>query len=89
MKLKVQTRKVIEVGDLDSLVSKTYDRRYSFQQQDGCKDGGVISLTVPSKDAYDFENDTCEEECNGPDEGVSFKAWLERDPKQPLKGQKI
>lgn len=82
-KLKIQTKKVIEVSDWDDLVQETYGRPYSFQQQDGCKSRGNYSLTVPDG-AYDFENDTVPEEVNHSEMGVSFKAWLERDPKQKL-----
>lgn len=33
---------------------------------------------------YDYENDTVPEVINHEEMGVSFKAWLERDPKQKL-----
>ncbi len=85
-KLKIQTKKVIEVSDWDDLVQETYGRPYSFQQQDGCKSRGNHSLTVPD-DTYDFENDTVPEEVNHSEMGVSFKAWLERDPEKLLEGQ--
>jgi len=81
--LKVKNVQMIDVGDWDSLVEKTYGRIYNFQQQDGCKERGTFSLTVPSP-ADDYENDTIPEEVNGSKMGVSFKAWLERDPKQKL-----
>lgn len=51
------------------------------------KVGGNFYLTVPSE-AEDFENDTIPEIVNGPEEGVSFKAWLARDPKQKLESEK-
>ncbi len=86
MKLKIKTEKVIELSDWDSLVQETYGRPYSFQQQDGCQDRGNFYLTVPD-DAEDFENDTIPEIVNGPIEGVSFKAWLSRDPKQELESE--
>lgn len=35
--IKTKSVKIIEVNDFDNLVSKTYGRTYSFQQQDGCK----------------------------------------------------
>lgn len=44
---------------------------------------GTYHLTVPSG-AYDFNNDTVPEIVNHVEMGVSFKAWLARDPKQPL-----
>lgn len=81
--IKVKNVQMIDLYDWDNLVEKTYGRPYSFQQQDGCKDRGTFDLKVPSK-AYDFENDTIPEEVNGEEMGVSFAAWLARDPKQKL-----
>lgn len=79
--IKVQTKQVIDVSDFDDLVTQTYGKPYSFQQQDGCKDRGTVTITVPCQ-AEDFENDTVPEEINGEDMGVSFSAWLARDPKE-------
>ena len=81
--LKVKNVQMIDVSDWDDLVQQTYGRIYNFQQQDGCKERGTFSFTVPSH-AYDYENDTIPEEVNGNEMGVSFKAWLARDPKQKL-----
>ena len=53
--LKVKNVQMIDVSDWDNLVEKTYGRIYNFQQQDGCKERGTFSLTVPSH-AYDYEN---------------------------------
>lgn len=75
---------VIDVGDLDELVMETYGRIYTFQQQDGCKDRQRVYITVPEKHPYDFKNDTIPEKVNGAEMGVSFAAWLARDPKQLL-----
>lgn len=82
-KLKTRTEQVIDVSDWDALVVKTYGRPYSFQQQDGCKERQRVYLTVPAA-ADDFENDTVPEEVNHEEMGVSFAAWLARDPKQRL-----
>lgn len=82
--LKVQTKKVIEVQDWDKLVEETYKRPYSFQQQDDCKPRGVFHLKIPISKPTDFENDSVPEVVNGNEMGVSFKAWLERDPKKPI-----
>lgn len=84
--MKISKKNVITVQDWDALVMETYGRPYSFQQQDGCKDRGVEYITVPDV-AEDYENDSVPEVVNGPKMGVSFKAWLERDPKQKLDGQ--
>lgn len=80
-------QKVIWCADWDDLVVNTYNRPYSFQQQDGCKERQRVSLTIPDE-AYDYENDTVPEVVNGEEMGVSFKAWLERDPKQLLSSGK-
>lgn len=82
-KLQINTIQTIGVSDWDNFVSKTYGRPYSFQQQDDCRSRGNFRLTVP-EEAYDYENDTVPEKVNGEEMGVSFKAWLERDPKQKL-----
>lgn len=75
---------VISVSDFDELVIKTYQRPYSFQQQDGCKDRGTCYITVPEYLEEEYTNDTVPEEVNHEDMGVSFKAWLARDPDQLL-----
>lgn len=79
--IKYEIRKVIDVGDWNNLVEETYGKPYNLQQQDGCMERQMIHFKIPS-DYYtwDFENDTIPEEINGPEMGVSFKAWLERDP---------
>jgi hypothetical protein len=82
--LKYKTKKVIEVHDWDNLVTETYGRPYSFQQQDGCKSRGVHHLIVPVEIDEDFYPDSIPEVINGSEMGVSFKAWLARDPKQPV-----
>lgn len=83
--LKISTKKFIDVNDWDELVTKTYGRPYCFQQQDGCKDRGIFTLDVPSKDTYDEEmSETIEEVVNSEAMGVKFQQWLARDPKQPI-----
>lgn len=75
--------KMIEVRDWDDLVSKTYGRPYSFQQQEGCKNRGLFYLTVPSDYEEDEEmNDEIPEVLDSEEIGVKFNKWLERDPKQ-------
>lgn len=83
--IKYKNTKIINLFDFDKLVQETYNRPYSFQQQDGCKDRGIYQFEVPNKWVFeDFENDSLPEVVNGDEMGVSFKAWLERDPKQKL-----
>lgn len=79
--IKFQNKQVINVQDWDNLVTETYGKPYSFQQQDGCKERGTFHITVPAN-TEDFENETVPEEINGDDMGVSFAAWLARDPKE-------
>ena len=81
--IRTRTEKLIDVQDWDNLVTETSGRVYSFQQQDGCKDRQLVSITVPDE-CEDFENDMVPEIVNGDEMGVSFKAWLARDPKTPL-----
>ena len=84
MKVTTRTEQVIDVGDWDNLVETTYGRPYNFQQQDGCKERQRVTLTIPNEYAEDYDNYEVPEEVNHEEMGVSFKAWLERDPKQPL-----
>lgn len=81
MKISTRTEQVIGIGDWDQLVIDTYGKPYSFQQQDGCKERQRVKITIPDE-AYDYENDTIPEVINGDEMGVSFKAWLARDPKE-------
>ena len=79
----MKTKNVIEVSEWDALVVKTYGRPYNLQQQDGCSGRGTQEIKVPA-DASDFENTSLPEEVNHAEMGVSFAAWLARDPKQKL-----
>ena len=86
--MKTKDKKVVDVSDWDDLVTKTYGRPYNFQQQDDCKPRGTFDLSIPSEYTDDFENDSVPEKINGSEMGVSFKAWLERDPKQAVGDRK-
>ena len=81
--MKIGTENVIEVSDWDKIVCTTYGRPYNFQQQDGCQDRGRFYIAIPAE-AEDFEKDIVPENVNDEDMGVSFAAWLARDPQQPL-----
>ena len=82
--MKTTTVIMVEVQEWNKLVKDTYGRPYHFQQQDGCKPRGTFTLSVP-EEADDYENDTVPEEVNYEHiRGVSFKAWLERDPTQAI-----
>ncbi len=81
--MEIKTVKIIDVYEWDKLVSETYGRPYSFQQQDGCKSRGTFKFTAP-EEIEDYENDTVPEIVNHDDMGVSFTAWLKRDPETLL-----
>lgn len=78
--LKYKLVKFVDVDDWDNLVQETYRKPYNFQQQDGCKDRQVVDITVPT---FDIDYGT-EDTNDGEKQGVSFKAWLERDPEEPI-----
>jgi hypothetical protein len=82
--IRVETIQTISLQDFDELVSDTYGRPYSFQQQDGCKERQHVDISVPTPYSEDYDNDTIFEETNAHVTGVSFKAWLARDPEQRL-----
>ena len=88
--MKIKNVKMIEVSDWDDLVTETYKRPYSFQQQDGCQGRGTVNITIPDELYGEEEemNDTVPETINGEEMGVKFKSWLERDPKQPVGDRK-
>jgi hypothetical protein len=90
LKININTIKTISCQEFDRVVQEVYKRPYAFQQQDGCKSRGhePISVSKDTEDFFDFQNDTIPEVVNGGERGVSFKAWLARDPKQPLRDQK-
>lgn len=75
------TIQVITVSDWDDLIMSTYGKKYSFQQQDDCKSRGMFYFTVPYDDNYDYPRQTVPEVINGEMMGVSFDAWIARDPK--------
>ena len=82
--IKISKKSVIDVSDFNRLVIETYGKPYNFQQQDGCKERQRVFITVPEPDPEDYENNTVPETVNHSQMGVSFKAWLERDPEQKL-----
>lgn len=85
----IRTVKMIDCSDWDALVEETYGRPYCFQQQDGCKARGTADLTVTSNSehGYDFVEETVPEIVNGEEMGVSFAAWIARDPNQKLESR--
>ena len=93
-KLKIRTEQIIDLCDWDKLVKDTYKKPYSFQQQNGCRGRGMFSLCVPDE-AEDTSVvvipevlEVIPEVLTGDEMGVSFSAWLKRDPKTPVKGER-
>ncbi len=84
--MKIRTEKIIDVSEWDKLVTKVYNRPYSFQQQNGGVGRGLFTFVVP-QETEGFSNDTILETPNCDEMGVSFAAWLKRDPNTPLIGQ--
>ena len=83
MSIPIKQINTITVQNFDELVRSTYGRPYSFQQQDGCKGRGLVPISIPEY-PEDYENDSVPEIVNHEDMGVSFSAWLARDPEQLL-----
>lgn len=79
----MRTTKIVDVDEWDSVVIDTYKRPYSFQQQDNCRSRGIFYFTIPN-DADDFKNESIPEEINHAEMGVSFSAWLARNPATPI-----
>lgn len=85
--MKTRKETVVDVDEWDKLVSETYGRPYSFQQQYGCRGRGNFILSVPCESLNEKEmNDSVPEIVNHARMGVKFQKWLERDPKQMLTG---
>ena len=85
--MKIKTEKVIDSLEFDKLVKETYGKPYKFQQQNGCKERQRVRVKVPDI-AVDYTNDSLPEVVNHSNMGVSFKSWIERDPKQKLQSDK-
>ena len=85
--MKISTKQIIEDSEWDKLVSETYGRPYEYQQQGGCRYRGLFPFRVPDEvEENDWPN-TIPEVVNGEEMGVSFEAWLTRDPGQKILDQ--
>lgn len=84
--IKIKNVKMIDVSDWDELVSNTYGKIYSFQQQNGCQPRGIVKLTIPDDNWEEEEmNERIPEIINDEQNmGVKFDVWLKRNPKAPL-----
>lgn len=80
--MKIQKRNQIDVDDWDDLITSTYNKIYTFQQQDDCKGRGIETIIVPVKNPEDFENIELPFEVNGEKMGVSFQTWLNTSPEE-------
>lgn len=75
--LKYTNTKTITLQDWNNLVKETYNKPYSFQQQDGCQERGNVGISIPSEEDYDEEMpEIIPFEINGDIMGVRFKTWL-------------
>lgn len=82
--IKIKQGDVIDENDWNKLVSKTYNKIYRLQQQDGCKERGVVTIYTSEDYIKDFKNVTVPEIINGEIMGISFKTWLKKDINKSL-----
>ena len=83
--IKTKKINIIELSDWDKLVESTYNKIYSFQQQEGGQSRGTIYLTVPDKTYEEDMNDSIPEVINDKrNMGVKFNVGLQRDSNAPL-----
>lgn len=87
--IKTKLTQVIDVSDWDDLVSTTYGKPYSFQQQEGCKERQRVRIRVPVDYPEDFDNTGIPFEVNGREMGVSFETWLNTSPEETNKNFNI
>jgi len=86
--MKITNTKLIEDSEWDKTIQKTYKRPYGFQQQNDCREG-AFQFFVPKEDhEEEHQNQTVPDNIDDNQTmGVSFDAWLKRDPKTPLANQ--
>jgi hypothetical protein len=85
--MQIKNINLIDANDWNDVVQKTYKKPYCFQQQNGCQDRGLVSITVPEESDYKYSKEI-PEDLDGDKMGVDFSIWLNRDPKLPFKTQK-
>ena len=78
----IQSVYYLECSELGDIVQQVYKRPFNFQQQAGCKERGIEKFSVPDTWTDDFGNHELPEVVNHEEMGVSFAAWLKRDPAQ-------
>src|SRR5574343_909701 len=88
MNLSIEQWNVINESDWSELVRTTYGRPYRLQQQDDClENGSLVFISTDNEFEDDFENETIPEVVSNTERGVSFKAWLERDPDKKIQSK--
>ena len=89
MGLKYKNKKIIEVHDWDDFVQETYSKPYNFQQQEGCRERGHFSFSLPLGYTPEVvENTDIKYTTEDSSMGVSLKQWLDRSPTTKLLNQK-
>lgn len=92
--LKVENLKCIRVENWDSFIAEVYgnDKHYSFQQQNGCMERGIVEFDVDEfieyEEAEDFDdaNDTdIDYSLNGETYAISLELWLTTKPENTRK----
>jgi len=78
--MKIHTIKVIPVSEWDKLVTETYGKPYSFQQQDGCRPREMFEISVPDICEYETPHAEIPEDWAGNIMCVDFEVWLKTDP---------
>jgi hypothetical protein len=86
-KLNLKKVSLIDDSEWSDFVSEIYKRPYNFQQQEGCRERGVYPFSVPISNPFDYKNSKIPETTSTNQEGVSFEAWLSRDPSLKLKSK--
>ena len=87
--LKYNLIRQVSDTDFDNLVMETYGKSYAIQQQEGCRDRGVIYISVPP--LYDINvneyPDTIEQAIDEDMYGVRWEDWLAVNPNDERLGE--
>lgn len=76
--LEYENIRLVDSDDFDYLVETIYMKPYQFQQQDGCKDRGIVEFSVPMDPDEEYDSQI-PIKINGDKMGVSFDTWLNHD----------
>ena len=91
--LNIETVKMIDVNEWDKFVQDVYGKPYNFQQQDGCKEGGLETFVCTTTEEFlewgmeetEYKATEIPFEVNGKEMGVSFKTWMNTTPEETAK----